>query len=77
MVGKYEPAGINYKGEGVLTQEEIAALGGPLVLMHFAVNQEWFLLMVSVMGCAKGFKPEQKSRKGYGSGSTLKTSNHR
>lgn len=27
--GKYEPAGIVHKGEGVLTQEEIAALGGP------------------------------------------------
>jgi hypothetical protein len=27
--GKYQPAGIVHKGEGVLTQEEIAALGGP------------------------------------------------
>lgn len=27
--GKYDPAGIVHKGEGVLTQEEIAALGGP------------------------------------------------
>lgn len=27
--GKYEPAGIVHRGEGVLTQEEIAALGGP------------------------------------------------
>lgn len=27
--GKYEPAGIVHKGEGVLNQEEIAALGGP------------------------------------------------
>lgn len=27
--GKYEQAGIVHKGEGVLTQEEIAALGGP------------------------------------------------
>ena len=27
--GKYEPAGIVHKGEGVLTQEEIADLGGP------------------------------------------------
>lgn len=27
--GKYEPAGIVHKGEGVLTQDEIAALGGP------------------------------------------------
>ena len=27
--GKYEAAGIVHKGEGVLTQEEIAALGGP------------------------------------------------
>lgn len=27
--GKYEPAGIVHKGEGVLTQEEIRALGGP------------------------------------------------
>lgn len=27
--GKYEPAGIVHKGEGVLTQEEISALGGP------------------------------------------------
>ena len=27
--GKYTPAGIVHKGEGVLTQEEIAALGGP------------------------------------------------
>lgn len=27
--GKYEPAGIVHKGEGVLTQEEIKALGGP------------------------------------------------
>lgn len=27
--GKYEEAGIVHKGEGVLTQEEIAALGGP------------------------------------------------
>lgn len=27
--GKYEHAGIVHKGEGVLTQEEIAALGGP------------------------------------------------
>lgn len=27
--GKYEPAGIVHKGEGVLTQEEITALGGP------------------------------------------------
>ncbi|HAV5474034.1 TPA: hypothetical protein JI092_11940 [Acinetobacter baumannii] len=27
--GKYETAGIVHKGEGVLTQEEIAALGGP------------------------------------------------
>lgn len=27
--GKYEPAGIVHKGEGVLTQEEIAKLGGP------------------------------------------------
>lgn len=28
--GKYDPAGIVHKGEGVLTQEEIAALGGPI-----------------------------------------------
>lgn len=27
--GKYDPAGIVHKGEGVLTQEEIKALGGP------------------------------------------------
>ncbi|WP_314295923.1 tape measure protein [Acinetobacter schindleri] len=27
--GKYEPAGIVHKGEGVLTQEEVKALGGP------------------------------------------------
>jgi len=27
--GKYDPAGIVHRGEGVLTQEEIAALGGP------------------------------------------------
>lgn len=27
--GKYEPAGVVHKGEGVLTQEEIKALGGP------------------------------------------------
>lgn len=27
--GKYQPAGIVHKGEGVLTQEEITALGGP------------------------------------------------
>ena len=27
--GKYEPAGIVHKGEGVLTQEEVRALGGP------------------------------------------------
>lgn len=27
--GKYDPAGIVHKGEGVLTQEEIRALGGP------------------------------------------------
>lgn len=27
--GKYDPAGVVHKGEGVLTQEEIAALGGP------------------------------------------------
>ncbi|KQE21017.1 phage tail tape measure protein [Acinetobacter pittii] len=27
--GKYEPAGVVHKGEGVLTQEEIRALGGP------------------------------------------------
>lgn len=27
--GKYEPAGIVHKGEGVLTQEEIKAIGGP------------------------------------------------
>ena len=27
--GKYEPAGIVHKGEGVLTQEEIRAIGGP------------------------------------------------
>ena len=26
---KYEPAGIVHKGEGVLTQEEVKALGGP------------------------------------------------
>lgn len=28
--GKYDPAGIVHKGEGVLTQEEIRALGGPV-----------------------------------------------
>ncbi|MDN5622552.1 MAG: tape measure protein [Acinetobacter sp.] len=27
--GKYEPAGVVHKGEGVLTQEEVKALGGP------------------------------------------------
>ena len=27
--GKYEPAGIVHRGEGVLTQEEIKAIGGP------------------------------------------------
>lgn len=27
--GKYEPAGVVHKGEGVLTQEEIKAIGGP------------------------------------------------
>ena len=27
--GKYDPAGIVHKGEGVLTQEEVKALGGP------------------------------------------------
>lgn len=27
--GKYQPAGIVHKGEGILTQEEIARLGGP------------------------------------------------
>lgn len=27
--GKYEPAGIVHKGEGVLTQEEVKAIGGP------------------------------------------------
>lgn len=27
--GKYQPAGVVHKGEGVLTQEEIAKLGGP------------------------------------------------
>ena len=27
--GKYEPAGIVHKGEGVLTQEEVKSLGGP------------------------------------------------
>lgn len=27
--GKYEPAGIVHKGEGVLSQEDMAALGGP------------------------------------------------
>lgn len=27
--GKYEPAGVVHKGEGVLSQEEIAAIGGP------------------------------------------------
>jgi phage-related minor tail protein len=27
--GKYEPAGIVHKGEGVLSQEDIRALGGP------------------------------------------------
>ena len=27
--GKYEPAGVVHKGEGVLTQEEVRALGGP------------------------------------------------
>ena len=27
--GKYEPAGIVHKGEGVLTKEEVEALGGP------------------------------------------------
>jgi hypothetical protein len=27
--GKYEPAGIVHRGEGVLSQEDIAALGGP------------------------------------------------
>ena len=27
--GKYEPAGVVHKGEGVLTQEEVKAIGGP------------------------------------------------
>lgn len=32
--GKYEPAGIVHKGEGVLSQEDIAAIGGPTGFMQ-------------------------------------------
>lgn len=32
--GKYEPAGIVHKGEGVLSQEDITALGGPSAFME-------------------------------------------
>lgn len=32
--GKYEPAGIVHKGEGVLSQEDIASIGGPSAFMQ-------------------------------------------
>lgn len=36
--GKYEPAGIVHRGEGVLSQENIKALGGPLAFMKLRNN---------------------------------------
>ena len=60
--GKYEPAGIVHRGEGVLTQEEIAALGGPSGF--FALRQSiknGFADGGLVMDAPKVLNPSQNS----------------